>query len=79
MPTPHTGQSAWRAIFIVVHSIRSESSIISRPLSVLPMPPITRSASAACIAPMIPTVGANTPIVEHATSSNGWSSGNTHA
>ncbi|AIO58996.1 phosphoenolpyruvate-protein phosphotransferase [Burkholderia mallei] len=70
-PAPHTGQSGCRAIFIVFHSIRSESSIISRPTSVAPMPPITRSASAACIAPMMPTVGANTPIVEHATSSNG--------
>jgi len=40
------------------------------PSSVVPNLPITRNASAACIAPMMPTVGEKTPMVEHATSSN---------
>jgi hypothetical protein len=37
------------------------------------------SASAACIVPMMPTSGANTPIVAQATSSNAASGGNRQA
>ena len=48
---------------IVFHSMRSESNIVSRPTNGVPIAPITLSASAACIEPMMPTVGANTPIV----------------
>ncbi len=43
------------------------------------MPASSFSASAACMLPMMPTSGANTPIVAQATSSNAASGGNTQA
>ena len=36
-------------------------------------------ASAACTAPMMPTMGENTPMVAHCTSSGCWSGGKTQA
>ena len=55
------------------------STICSRPASDEPTPASSFSASAACIVPMMPTSGANTPSVAHATSSNAASGGNTQA
>jgi hypothetical protein len=45
------------------------SSISSLPPRLLPTPASSFSASAACTEPTMPTSGANTPIVAHATSS----------
>ena len=48
---------------ISFHSIVRPSSICSRPASEEPTPASSFSASAACMAPTMPTSGANTPIV----------------
>jgi hypothetical protein len=58
---------------------RAASSICSRPASDVPTPASSFSASAACIVPMMPTSGANTPIVAQRVSSNRLSGGNRHA
>ncbi len=64
---------------ISVHSIVRASSICSRPASGLPTPASSFSASAACTLPMMPTSGANTPMVAQRTSSNTASGGNRQA
>jgi hypothetical protein len=73
------GQAGSRSIRISVHSMARASSICRRPASELPMPATSLSASAACMLPTMPTSGANTPIVEQATSSNATSGGKTQA
>jgi hypothetical protein len=74
-----TGHAGSRSTCISVHSIVRASSISSRPASERPMPTISFSASAACMLPTMPTSGANTPIVEQATSSNAGSAGKAQA
>jgi hypothetical protein len=59
----------------VRHSDRFASSSSSRPFSVSPAPISSLAASIACSAPTVPVSGANTPIVEHCTSSTSPSSG----
>jgi hypothetical protein len=72
-------QDGSRCRLISVHSIDRASSICSRPVSALPTPASSFRASAACMLPMIPTSGANTPIVEQATSSKAASGGKAQA
>ena len=74
-----TAQAGSRFNRIDRHSIVSASSISSRPTSGSPTPASSFSASAACIAPMMPTSGANTPMVAQRTSSSRRSSGNRQA
>ena len=52
------------------HSMLNPSSIKKRPFKVSPQPVNTLIASAACMAPMMPTSGANTPITAQRVSSN---------
>ena len=71
-----TGQAGSRGTLTVCQSSERESSSISRPTIGVPNPPASFSASAACIVPMIPVSGANTPIVAQRTSSRSSPSGN---
>ena len=61
------------------HSIARPSSICRRPASELPAPLSSLSASAACMAPMMPTSGANTPMVAQRVSSKSSEGANTQA
>ena len=54
----------------VNHYDEASRRFMHRPASELPTPINSLSASAACMAPTTPTSGANTPMVEQATSSN---------
>jgi hypothetical protein len=55
---------------MLVHSIERASSINKRLANDSPMPITSFNASAACTVPIMPTSGANTPMVAHCTSSN---------
>ena len=61
------------------HSAALASNITRRPLNVSPIPARSLMASAACMAPMTPVSGANTPMTEHCTSSISPSSGKRQA
>jgi hypothetical protein len=62
--------------FTLRHSIDRPSSNQRRPTTGSPAPMISFSASAACIAPMMPVSGAKTPITAQRTSSTSSPSGN---
>ena len=54
-------------------------TFLKKIMSERPTPVMSFSASAACMLPTMPTMGANTPMVEQATSSNCASGGNRQA
>ena len=75
----HTTQAGSRDERISLNSMVRASSINKRPAREWPAPLNSLSPSAACTAPMMPTNGANTPMVAQATSSKFSSGGNMHA
>jgi hypothetical protein len=72
----HTGHSGSRPNLMLRHSIDRPSSSQRRPSTTSPHPAISLRASAACIVPMMPVSGANTPITAQRSSSTASASGN---
>ncbi len=74
-----TGQWGLRLRVMLVHSMARPSSRSRRPASELPTRITSFNASAACMAPITPTSGANTPMLLQAASWKAPSSGNRQA
>lgn len=73
---PQTVQAGSLPSWIARQSAASASNSNNRPSSDWPMPATSLSASAACMVPMMPVSGANTPITAQRTSSTSSPSGN---